>query len=143
MGRILQVVILTLGNPVFDNSTNDLQYDVTFVPSARHRSATADFYSRHANATGSPKVSAHTAHALNCPPIQGKLFRPHHPCHRVSFSCSGWWVLHRTCAVESQSLWLLAQVEMMTEICGKAVLLTRPTSRMLESWSHQHVPKRT
>ncbi|CAL5218896.1 g635 [Coccomyxa viridis] len=50
------VVIVTLGRPVFDNSTNDLQYEVTFVPNMRHQSKTANFYKRHANATGSPKV---------------------------------------------------------------------------------------
>ncbi len=47
---------MTLGRPVFDNSTNDLQYEVTFVPNMRHQSKTANFYKRHANATGSPKV---------------------------------------------------------------------------------------
>lgn len=56
MGRVLQVVILTLSSPVFDNSTNDLQYMVSFVPNTRHPSKTANFYKRHANATGSPKV---------------------------------------------------------------------------------------
>ena len=52
----LQVIILTLGKPVFDNSTNDLKYDVSFVPNMRHNSTTSDFYKRHANAPGSPKV---------------------------------------------------------------------------------------
>ncbi len=54
--NVPQVVIVTLGRPVFDNSTNDLQYEVTFVPNMRHQSKTVDFYKRHANATGSPKV---------------------------------------------------------------------------------------
>lgn len=50
------MAIITLSNPVFDNSTNDLKYDVTFVPNVHHASPTADFYKKHANATGSPKV---------------------------------------------------------------------------------------
>ena len=61
---VLQVVIVTLGKPVFDNSTNDLQYQVTFVPNMRHPSKTADFYKRHANATNSPKVSIAQHHCL-------------------------------------------------------------------------------
>ena len=58
MEHVMQVVIVTLSNPVFDNGTNDLKYDVTFVPNTRHNSTTADFYKRHANATGSPKVGS-------------------------------------------------------------------------------------
>ena len=54
----MQVVIVTLSNPVFDNSTNDLKYDITFVPNTRHKSTTAEFYKRHGNATGSPKVGS-------------------------------------------------------------------------------------
>ena len=62
MEHVMQVVIVTLSNPVFDNGTNHLKYDVTFVPNTRHNSTTAEFYKRHANATGSPKVgSAHYA----------------------------------------------------------------------------------
>ena len=52
---VSQVVIVTLGKPVFDNSTNDLKYQVSFVPSS-HNSTTTEFYKRHANAPGSPKV---------------------------------------------------------------------------------------
>ncbi len=60
--QFMQVVIVTLNNPVFDNSTNELKYDITFVPNVHHKSSTAEFYKRHANATGSPKVgSAHRA----------------------------------------------------------------------------------
>ena len=60
---------MTLGNPVFDNSTNDLQYEVTFVPNMRHPSKTADFYKRHANATNSPKViiAQHYCLCIKCP----------------------------------------------------------------------------
>lgn len=58
MDHAMQVVIVTLSNPVFDNGTNDLKYDVTFVPNTRHNSTTAEFYKRHANATGSPKVGS-------------------------------------------------------------------------------------
>ena len=58
MERIMQVVIVTLSNPVFDNSTNDLKYDVTFVPNMRHNSTTAEFYKRHGKAAGSPKVGS-------------------------------------------------------------------------------------
>ena len=53
---MLQVVILTLGKPVFDNSTNNLKYEVSFVPKMGHNSTTTEFYKRHANAPGSPKV---------------------------------------------------------------------------------------
>lgn len=98
MGCVPQVVIVTLGRPVFDNSTNDLQYEVTFVPNMRHQSKTANFYKRHVNATGSPKVrrspstpvlppSFHCIHAkrpglIDCPYLT-------HPCFPLLISRDG------------------------------------------------------
>ncbi len=59
---------MTLGRPVFDNSTNDLQYEVTFVPNMRHPSKTARFLQAPCKCHWLAKGASQPKHS--CPSIQ-------------------------------------------------------------------------
>lgn len=51
----MQVVIVTLRDPVYNASTNTLNYTVSFVP-GRHNGSIAEFYRRHKGMPNFTKV---------------------------------------------------------------------------------------
>ena len=75
-----QVVIVTLGQPVYDAASATLEYTVSFVP-GQHNSSIVDFYRRAAKVPGFVKVSGDTE------PTRSVLL---HAAVHLSWQARGW-----------------------------------------------------